>query len=911
MIPELPPSPRAELEAKVTALLLGELTDDEAANVSALIAQDPELARLRNRLALTLDFVRETSATPAGATPAQPAPLKISPERREKLLASFKTIRPKEFENARRQTSSLIGLVATVALIGILASLLLPRLSNGKISAKKRLELSQQAQEVATAPAALSQPVSRENKIVLPQDEIPSSPAPAPIGPAVDTLGIQEANEVQNRKESITRGQMPSTGTLFANNTVQHQSQNQNAAETSGSGLDNKLSNSERRNLGYGNSDPDRSGRGGRALADKLPENSASLASREAYAPESVGPQAATLYDNGVAQNSVSAPAVTPPAMGDTHSINRTVHANFTRPGIVSSLPAATHGATAMMADRDNAGVDWGSSLVPKSRSLTPISGKATPTAADGATINLTKAGVVPEAPGVESLHNTPSDRSIASAPVAVASPAMPPATVALNSAGSVAFAFPSEKTGAGKDLTDAPLPQSALPSQVPQGEVLTSSNAFTTFSLNLSDVAFRLAQASLQNGVMPEAASMRTEEFINAFDYRDPEPAPGAPVGFAWERAGDPFAHHRDFLRFSIKAAAQGRQAGRPLNLVLLLDKSGSMERADRVEIIAQALHVLASQLQPDDTLSVVVFARRAHLFVDGVSGKEAEQIAKKLRDLTPEGGTNLEEAMKLAYATAMRHYLAKGENCVVLMTDGAANLGNVDPNVLKKSVEENNKQGIALDCFGVGWDGYNDNLLETLSRAGHGRYGFINTPEEAATEFAGKLAGALRVAAADVKVQVEFNPRRVISYRQIGYAKDQLQKEDFRNNDVKAAQISAAESGTALYTVEINAAGEGDIGTVHVRFRVPGTQNYEEHEWTVPYTGASASLDKASSTMRLAATAAAFCEWLAHSPYAVEVTPVKLIGYLNGVPQSYGADERPAQLLTMILQARSVSGK
>jgi Ca-activated chloride channel homolog len=89
---------------------------------------------------------------------------------------------------------------------------------------------------------------------------------------------------------------------------------------------------------------------------------------------------------------------------------------------------------------------------------------------------------------------------------------------------------------------------------------------------------------------------------------------------------------------------------------------------------------------------------------------------------------------------------------------------------------VEANRKQGIALDCFGVGWDGYNDNMMETLSRAGNGRYGFINTPEEAATEFAGKLAGALRVAASDVKVQVEFNPNRVTSYRQIGYAKHQL---------------------------------------------------------------------------------------------------------------------------------------
>jgi hypothetical protein len=209
------------------------------------------------------------------------------------------------------------------------------------------------------------------------------------------------------------------------------------------------------------------------------------------------------------------------------------------------------------------------------------------------------------------------------------------------------------------------------------------------------------------------------------------------------------------------------------------------------------------------------------------------------------------------------------------------------------------------------VGWDGYNDTLLETLSRAGNGRYGFINTPEEAATEFAGKLAGALRVAAADVKVQVEFNSNRVTSYRQIGYAKDQLTKEQFRDNSVSAAQLTAAESGNALYTVEINPSGDGPLGTVHVRFRVPGTSDYQEHDWTVPYNGSAVSLDKASPAMRLAASAAAFSEWLAASPYAGEVTPDRLLVYLSGLPQTYGADARPAKLEWMIRQAKSISCK
>ncbi len=328
-------------------------------------------------------------------------------------------------------------------------------------------------------------------------------------------------------------------------------------------------------------------------------------------------------------------------------------------------------------------------------------------------------------------------------------------------------------------------------------------------------------------------------------------------------------------------------------------------------MQIIREALRVLASQLQPQAKFSVVTFARTARLWVDGVPGDQAGKAAEEVSGLTPEGGTNLEEAMNVAYQTALRHYLPNGINRVVLLTDGAANLGNVDPEALKQKVETQRKQGFALDCFGIGWEGYNDDLLEILSRNGDGRYGFINTPEEAATEFAGQLAGALQVAASDVKVQVEFNPNRVSAYRQIGYAKHQLTKEQFRDNTVDAAEIGAAESGNALYVIEANPGGEGPLAIVRVRFKIPGTSDYREHEWTVPFTGNAVSLEHASPAMRLAATASAFSEWLMSSPYATEVSPDNLLGYLGGVPEVYGADTRPKKLEWMIRQAKSIAGK
>ena len=448
-------------------------------------------------------------------------------------------------------------------------------------------------------------------------------------------------------------------------------------------------------------------------------------------------------------------------------------------------------------------------------------------------------------------------------------------------------------------------------PAALPQPEIATSANAFSTFSLNVSDVAFKLAAASLEQGKMPEPATVRSEEFINAFDYRDPEPTADAPLACTTERARYPFAQNRDLLRCSVKTAAAGRQPGRALNIVLLLDNSGSMERADRVRIVREAMRVLSAQLQPQDKLSVVTFSRTPRLWADGVAGDKAGEMTARVGEITPQGGTNVAAALDLGYATALRHYQPGSINRVVLLTDGAANLGDVNPDALKQKVEAHRKQGVALDCFGIGWEGYDDTLLEALSRNGDGRYGFINTPEEAATEFAAQLAGALRVAASDVKVQVEWNPRRVTSYRQIGYAKHQLKKEQFRDNTVDAAEIGAAESGNALYVCEVNPRGEGDLATVRVRFKVPGTSDYKEHEWTVPYTKDAPPLEQASPALRLAGTASAFSEWLTASPYAAEVTTDRLLGLLNGVPAIYGADPRPQKLEWMIRTAKSLSGR
>jgi Mg-chelatase subunit ChlD len=1022
MSPDFPQNEREQLEVKLTAFLLGELPPDETVALCKAMESDPELAALYERLKLTIGLVRESVGNPAEQTTAQPAPLKLSEDRREKLLAQFKTIEPEEFVRPRRVMDWLVPVAAVSAIVMILAALLLPALSAGKTKARSASAKNTVINNLLLLDGAKEQWALENHK---PGDAEPTLEELKPyLGRGPSDIGIlsvagetyvpgkvSEAPKVETTareaehlfgKDVVANAEVQNGKVLISplgRDTVQMAEQKTRALRTPSLGAAAssvapaqnkpiqteqlaKAVEDERANIPMAAPPPPVSTdvpvpMGRIVLPESIQVAKAPAPAADQTTTDSLVVRYAVSSDISRAlkklddeQTNIVALNVTNwAANGDSYNSDASYRMLSQLDSGVSAASGAlryidTNGAVgsrALAANelgrssfdvRTNAAVlGWydaqggtrANGIITRSVANDSVTESAEvgrkgeivlpaaqPAAQDYSNLQA-NGGSMPDyrlrGAGGGGAGGSPSDSlaSTKSTPSARAKQMKIAAANAITgldaTTGTPTGRFPGSVTyfatkqvpqlGLTNQLTDTALPKPAIPPPTPQPEILTRENAFSSFSLNVSDVSFKLAAASLEKGQLPEPASIRSEEFINAFDYRDPEAPPGVPIAFTSERARYPFAHNRELLRFSLKTAAAGRQAGRPLNIVLLLDNSGSMERADRVRIIQEALRVLAGQLQAQDTFSIVTFARTANLRVDGIPGNQAAAAAEEIAKLTPEGGTNLGEALDLAYQTALHHYLANGDNRVVMLTDGAANLGEVNADALKQKVEAHRKQGIALDCFGIGWEGYNDDLLEVLTRNGDGRYGFINTPEEAGTEFVAQIAGALHVAAADVKVQVEFNPKRVVSYRQIGYAKHQLTKEQFRDNTVDAAEIAAQEAGNALYTIEINPQGEGSIGTVRVRYKVPGTSEYREQAWDVPYTGSAVALDQASAAMRLAATASAFSEWLATSPFAAEVTPDQLLRYLNGVPQVYGADTRPAKLEWMIRQAKSISGK
>ena len=438
--------------------------------------------------------------------------------------------------------------------------------------------------------------------------------------------------------------------------------------------------------------------------------------------------------------------------------------------------------------------------------------------------------------------------------------------------------------------------------------ELQASETPFSTFSLHVSDVSFKLAKSALAQGQWPDVNRVRIEEFVNALDYGDPMPTQNERVACQVEQAIHPFLQQRNLVRISMRTAATGRASSTPLKLTFVLDNSGSMERLDRRQTVRRAFQVLASQLQEQDEVTLISFASQTRLLADRMPGKQAAEVLRLLDRLPSEGGTNLEEALRLAGEKAREQFTPGAQNRVVLITDGAVNLGDANPESLAGLVIAMRDSGIAFDAAGIGADGLNDEVLEALTRKGDGRYYLLDSKESVEDGFAQQIAGALRPAAKNVKVQVEFNPQRVEMYKLLGFEKHRLKKEDFRNDKVDAAEMAAAEAGVAVYQVQVKPDGYGDLGSVAVRFRDLQSGRMVEERWPITFDANVPRIDLAPASMKLAAVSSLFAMKLKGDERSETVDLRILREILSTLPPSKYEDPRVMGLLQMVEQARQM---
>jgi Ca-activated chloride channel family protein len=351
----------------------------------------------------------------------------------------------------------------------------------------------------------------------------------------------------------------------------------------------------------------------------------------------------------------------------------------------------------------------------------------------------------------------------------------------------------------------------------VDNGVKLVREEPVSTFSVDVDTAAYANVRRYLTSGRLPPADAVRIEEMINYFDYAYSAPdSREQPFSVATEIAPSPWAEDRHLLQVGIKGYEMSAAQLPPANLVFLIDVSGSMQAANKLPLLKQALSLLVSQMRAQDRVSMVVYAGASGVVLEPTSGAHKWRINRALGALHAGGSTNGASGIRLAYQVAEQAKIAGGINRVILATDGDFDVGTVNVEALKDLIERKRDSGVTLSVLGFGNGNYNDHLMEELSNRGNGNAAYIDSLQEAQKVLVSEMSGTLATIAKDVKIQVEFNPQAVREYRLIGYVNRKLRREDFNNDKIDAGDIGAGHTVTALYEVQLVGSGKGRIDSL-----------------------------------------------------------------------------------------------
>ncbi|MCG8316522.1 MAG: VWA domain-containing protein [Pseudomonadales bacterium] len=335
-----------------------------------------------------------------------------------------------------------------------------------------------------------------------------------------------------------------------------------------------------------------------------------------------------------------------------------------------------------------------------------------------------------------------------------------------------------------------------------------------STFSIDVDTGSYSNVRRFLNQGQLPRQDAVRTEELINYFSYGYQAPnSEETPFSVYTELAPSPWKQQSVLMHIGLKGYELDHDNLPPSNLVFLIDVSGSMNSANKIGLLKQGFKLLTKQLRAQDTISVAVYAGSSGVVLEPTSGAEKNKILSAIERLSAGGSTNGAAGIKLAYQLAQTNFKKAGVNRVILATDGDFNVGTVNFEALKELVQERRDAGIDLTTLGFGTGNYNDHLMEQLADVGNGNYAYIDNLQEARKVLVQELGSTLKTIAKDVKIQVEFNPQTVASYRLIGYENRALKREDFNNDKVDAGDIGAGHTVTAIYEIDLVGNGSNRV--------------------------------------------------------------------------------------------------
>ena len=437
--------------------------------------------------------------------------------------------------------------------------------------------------------------------------------------------------------------------------------------------------------------------------------------------------------------------------------------------------------------------------------------------------------------------------------------------------------------------------------------------NPLSTFSISVDNASYTNARRYLQNGTLPPVDAVRVEEMINYFDYDYPDAPKGKPFSLITEAGPAPWnpKHHR--VHIGIHGKKLNTEELPVQNLVFLIDVSGSMSSAEKLPLLKSSMKLLVDELQPQDRVSIVVYASHVGVVLQSTPASEKHTILAAINGLQASGSTSGGAGIQMAYQQAEAHYMPEGNNRIILATDGDFNVGMSSTGDLARLVSEKREKGIYLTVLGMGMGNYKDNRLHELAKNGNGNYYYIDNFQEARKIFVQDMRANLFTIAQDVKIQVEFNPAQVQAYRLIGYETRLLKNEEFNDDKKDAGELGAGHTVTALYEIvptgvewkgtpgvdplkyqevetPVKRAASNELLTLKLRYKNPGSTTSQLLEQPLPVASIRKQVEQTSDNFRFSAGVALFGQLLRKSEHCAGATFAQSAALCRG---ALGADE------------------
>ncbi|GAA4337046.1 hypothetical protein GCM10023184_32670 [Flaviaesturariibacter amylovorans] len=382
----------------------------------------------------------------------------------------------------------------------------------------------------------------------------------------------------------------------------------------------------------------------------------------------------------------------------------------------------------------------------------------------------------------------------------------------------------------------------------VENGFVAAEKFPATGITLNVDRASYSNVRRFLNSKTPVPPDAVRIEELLNYFNFDYQEPPPGKTFAITPTLAACPWNEGSQLLFAHIRSRKLPLDHLPPTHLVFLIDVSASMDAPNRLPLLKAGFKGLVQNLRAQDTVSVVVYGGSVELYLQPTGGDRKAEIVRAIDGITCGGSTPGASGIRLAYEVARRHFLPKGNNRVILATDGDFNVGLRSESELEDMIAEESKSGVYLTCLGVGMGNYKDSKIQVLARKGNGNFAYIDNFSEAHKVLVKEFSGTLYAVADEAVLQVAFDPAYVKNYRLVGFDNVMGAMKD------RAAQLEGGEVGSGfslLVAFEIEPVASAATAAAPARFTLsykePGkSEPCEEAAAPVLHPRSFAQLDK-----------------------------------------------------------------